>query len=140
VTTDILLALHLLGLMLGAGGGFGSLVVMRHAAAAGPEQAAPLRALGPVLARIAGVGLVLMLLTGFSLVFVKYGGFANLPGMFWVKMAFVTTLTLAAAGTEFTYAQVKSGNTAAAARLPLLGPAAGISSLLAVLFAVLTFH
>jgi hypothetical protein len=63
-----------------------------------------------------------------------------MPVMFWVKMVFVATLTLAAILIEMTYGQVKKGNLAAAARLPRLGPMAGISSLLAVLAAVLAFH
>jgi hypothetical protein len=34
---------------------------------------------------------------------------------------------------------MKKGNVAGASRLPLLGPAAGLSAILAVLFAVLAF-
>jgi hypothetical protein len=38
-----------------------------------------------------------------------------------------------------TYGEVRRGNPAAAARLPKLGPVAGVSALLAVLAAVFTF-
>ena len=138
--SDILLALHLVGLMLGAGGGFGSAVTARVAAGRPPEQAAVLRSLGPDLARLSTAGLVVMLLTGLALVFAKYGGFAGLPGLFWVKMLFVLTLTLAAIALEVTFAQVKGGDAKAAARVPALGPVAGISSMLAVIFAVFAFH
>jgi hypothetical protein len=41
---------------------------------------------------------------------------------------------------QLTYRDVKRGNAAAATRLPRLGPMAGISAVLATLFAVLTFH
>ena len=140
MTSDILLALHLIGLMMGAGGGFGSAITMRSAAKASPEQAAALRMLGPSFARFSTVGLVLMLLTGPALVSLKYGGFANMPQWFWVKLFFVTTLTVAAITVELTYGQVKRGDVKAAARLPVLGPIAGISSILAVIFAVLAFH
>lgn len=137
---DVLLILHLLGLLMGAAGGISSGLIMRRALKAPPEQAMTLRSLGPMLARLSMIGLVLMLATGFSLVFVTYGGFSDLPTTFWIKMVFVTTLTLAAIATELAYAQVKGGNVKAAARLPVLGPIAGLSSLLAVIFAVLTFH
>jgi hypothetical protein len=70
----------------------------------------------------------------------KYDGFGNMPTMFWVKLVFVATLTLAAIMIELTYAQIKGGNAAAAARLPAFGPIAGLSSMLAVIFAVLAFH
>jgi hypothetical protein len=92
------------------------------------------------MARFSFIGLVLMLITGLALVWLKYEGFNEMPAMFWVKMIFVLTLTIAALATEFTYQAVKRGNVQAAARLPLFGPMAGLSSLLAVLFAALAFH
>jgi hypothetical protein len=140
MTTDIVLFLHLLGLMMGAGGGFGSMVVMRIALARPPEQQGVLRSVGPALGRMSLVGLVLMLASGVALVYLKYGGFGVMPQLFWVKMIFVASLTAAAFTIELTYAAVKEGNVSAAARLPLLGPWAGLSSLLAVLFAVLAFR
>jgi hypothetical protein len=136
---DILLIVHFLGLMLGAGGGFGSMVAMRYAGGLAPEQVGVIRGLTPILARVALTGLVLMLATGIAMIMLVYNG-GDLGPMFTTKMVFVTTLTLAAIGTEITYGQVKRGNVKAAARLPVLGPIAGISSLLAVTFAVLTFH
>jgi hypothetical protein len=138
--TDLFLFFHLLGLMMGAGGGFGSMIAARTALTRPPEQAAVLRSLGPALASFSAAGLVLMLATGFALVFIKYGSFAALPSLFWVKLLFVTTLTIAAVMTRLTYGQIKAGNAAVAARLPILGPIAGLSSILAVLFAVLAFH
>ena len=138
--TDIILFIHIAGLMMGASGGFGSMIVMRHAATLPPEQQGPIRALGPQMARFSHIGLTLMWITGLSLVFLRYGGFGALPQLFWVKIVFVLSLTLAAIAIEMTYADIKRGNMAAAARLPRLGPWAGLSSLLAVLFAVLAFH
>ena len=138
--TDVILFLHLLGLMMGAGGGFGSMLVMRQAQKLAPEQQGPFRTLGPTMARFSHAGLALMWVTGLALVFMRYGGFANMPQLFWVKIVFVLSLTLAAITIEMTYADIKRGNMAAAARLPRLGPWAGMSSLLAVLFASLAFH
>mgnify|MGYP003542005831 FL=1 len=138
--TDALLIFHFIGLMMGAGGGLGSTIAMRHARSLPPEQAGVIRALGPILSKLSLTGVVLMLLTGFALVAYRFGGFDAMPVMFWVKMIFVGTLTPAAILIEVTHAQVKKGNVKAAANLPRLGPAAGISSLLAVIFATLAFH
>lgn len=141
VIFDVLLILHFIGLMLGAGGGLGSTVAMGIALKMPPEKGNVIRSLGPSLAHMSSVGLVLMLFSGISLVAMKYNGdLASMPPLFWAKMFFVTTLTIAAVLIEMTYAQVKKGNTAAAARLPRFGPMAGISSMLAVILAVLTFH
>jgi uncharacterized protein YqgC (DUF456 family) len=93
-----------------------------------------------MLARFAATGLVLMWVTGVALVFARYGGFSALPAMFWVKMVFVTTLTLAVGVIEMTYAQIKRGDAAAAQRLAMLGPIAGLSSLLAMTLAVIAFQ
>ncbi len=138
--TDALLIFHFIGLMMGAGGGLGATVAMAHAQALPPEQAGPIRSLGPSLANLSSTGLVLMLVTGVALTVFKYGGFSAMPVMFWIKMAFVATLTIAAVLIQITHGQVRRGNVAAAARLPKLGPVAGISSLLAVIFAALAFH
>lgn len=137
---DLLLFGHLLGLMLGAGGGFGSGVVMGAARKLAPEQAAPLRAVGPTLARMSLAGVVLLWITGLGMVFATHGGFDALPAMFWAKMVFIVTLTIASVAVNIIYGRVKAGDAKLAAWLPRLGPAAGVSALLATLFAVLTFH
>ena len=137
---DVLLALHLIGLMMGAGGGFGSMITQREAATRPPEQAAILKSLGPAMVRFSAIGLVIMLATGFALVFLKYQSFGELPLTFWIKMLFVATLTFASILVHMTYARIKAGDVAVASRLAILGPVSGISSLLAVIFAVFAFH
>jgi hypothetical protein len=134
-----LLFLHLLGLMAGAAGGFSSAILMRKALSMPAEEAKVVRGLGPLLANVSGIGLIVMWVTGVILVWSKWDGPNSLPNMFWVKAIFIATLTLATIAIKMTYAEVKKGNMAAASRLPKLGPAAGASAVLAVLFAVLAF-
>jgi uncharacterized membrane protein len=137
---DVLLIVHFIGLMMGAGGGLGSTVVMAHARSLPEDKSEPVRAVGPALAHMATAGVVLMLLSGGAMVSTKYGGFGGMPPTFWIKMIFVATLTLAVILIEVTYGQVKKGNAKAAAMLPRLGPVAGISAILAVVFAALSFQ
>lgn len=139
MTLDLLLILHIFGLLMGAGGGFASALIMRRAATATPEQAMTIRSLGPMLQRFSTVGLVLMWLTGPPMA-MMLGGFRALPSLFWVKFFFVLTLTGAAIAAELTYAEIKKGNVKVAPRLAVIGPIAGLSSILAMAFAVLTFH
>lgn len=73
------------------------------------------------------------------MVWSRWGGPGNLPALFWGKFVFVLTLTAAVTLIHLTYGEIRRGNGAAAARLPKLGPAAGASSLLAVLLAAYTF-
>ena len=137
---QFLVFLHFFGLMLGAAGGLASGLIMRRAAAMAADEAKSIRSLGPMLANVAATGLVILWLTGLMLVWSRWGGFGNLPALFWIKLVFVVALTIATGLIHATYAQVRRGNVAAATRLPRLGPLAGISSLLAVLFAVFTFR
>jgi uncharacterized membrane protein len=79
---DVLLIVHLIGLMMGAGGGLGSTVVMGYARSLPAEKSAPVRAVGPALAHMSTAGVVLLLLTGGAMVSVKYGGFGGMPLVF----------------------------------------------------------
>ncbi|MCB1500844.1 MAG: hypothetical protein KDK07_13815 [Bauldia sp.] len=136
-----LLFLHFFGLMLGAAGGLANGILMRRAATMSPEEAKTIRGLGPMLANVSAIGLALLWVTGVILVWSKYGGLGNLPSLFWVKFVFVVLLTLASGGIHMTYAQIRrTKNPALASRLAMLGPVAGISSTLAVLFAAFAFN
>ena len=137
---QVILFLHLVGLMLGAAGGFASAVIMRRALAMPADEAKVVRSLGPILAKVSLAGLVLMWATGLILVWSKYEGLASLPQMFWVKAVFILSLTVVTGIIHMTYGEIRKGNVALAARLPKLGPMAGVSALLAVLFAVLAFN
>lgn len=137
----ILLFLHFFGLMLGAAGGMASGIIMRRALAMPPEQAQTVRSLGPMLAHVAGAGLVLMWITGVIMVWSKWDGLGSLPTLFWVKFVFVAILTLSTGAVDMTYAQIRrTGNKALAARLAVLGPVSGIAATLAVLFAAFAFE
>ena len=137
---EALLFLHLVGLMLGAAGGFASAVIMRRALALPADEAKVVRGLGPILANVSLTGLAVMWATGLILVWSKWDGLASLPQMFWVKAIFILSLTAVTALIHMTYAEIRKGNPAAAAKLPRFGPMAGVSALLAVLFAVLAFN
>ena len=136
---QFILFLHFVGLMMGAAGGFGSAVIMRRALALPADEAKVVRGLGPILANVATVGLALLWVTGLILVWSKWDGFGSLPKLFWVKAVFILSLTVVQGLVLMTYAEIRKGNVALAARLPKLGPMGGISALLAVLFAALAF-
>jgi hypothetical protein len=136
---ETMLFLHFVGLMLGATGGFGSAIVMRRALTLKADEGKVLRGLGPVLAKVSAIGLVVLWATGLVLVWTKWDGLGSLPQIFWVKAIFIVSLTVVSVFINMTYAEIRKGNMAVATRLPKLGPMAGVSALLAVLFAVLAF-
>ncbi len=136
---DFILFLHFFGLMLGAAGGLGSGILMRRALAMPADEAKVVRGLGPLLANVAHIGVAVLWVTGLILVWSKWDGFASLPQLFWVKAIFILSLTAVAIFVHMTYAEIRKGNVAVASRLPKLGPMGGVSAILAVFFAVLTF-
>jgi hypothetical protein len=138
---DFVLFLHFVGLMMGSAGGLGSAIVMRRAQALPADQAPTLRALGPIFANVTAIGLALLWITGLSLVFGEWGGFENLPGLFWWKFALVLVVTALTIVAHLIYAQIKrTRNPALGARLAVIGPASGISVLLIVLIAAYAFQ
>jgi hypothetical protein len=136
---QFILFLHFVGLMIGSAGGLGAGIIMRRSLSMPAEQASTVRQLGPMLANVAAVGILLLWITGLVMVWTVYGGPGGLRWEFWVKIVFVIVATVLVGLTHMSYAQIRKGNFAAAKRLPIVGPATGVCVLLAVLFASYAF-
>ena len=76
---DFILFLHFIGLAITAAGGIATGTIMRRAANLPPEQAAPIRSLGPTLVNMTASGVAILWITGLIMVWSKWGGFENLP-------------------------------------------------------------
>ena len=134
------LFLHFFGLMLGAAGGFGALIVLMRARSAPADQAQTLRGLGWPLAMVSGTGLLILWVTGILMVLAS-GLAGSMPVLFWVKIVFVVAATVLNGLIHRTYAQMRrTGDVSLAQRLMMFGPAASGSVLLAVLFAAYAFN
>ncbi len=132
-----ILFLHLVGLMLGAAGGFGAVLVMIRARSAPDDQAQVLRTLGWPLAMMSGAGLVVLWATGILMLFFTA---PSLPSIFWAKIVFVVVLTVLNGLVHKTYADMRrTGDVGLMQRLYVLGPASGATLLLVVLLAVYAF-
>lgn len=139
---DILLILHFIGLSLGFAGGVGTAIAMRQVPSVNAEGAAALRRLPPIFANVSATGLLLLWVTGLIMIWSVYGGPQNLAGLFWLKILFVLILTGLAGWQHSIYAKLKrgAGNAGMVPLLKKLGPASGLSALLALIVAVLVFH
>ncbi len=133
---DVLLILHFVGLILGAGGGLGSVVALASVKPAARQKGGGGPKTGRTYARLSSAGLVFLWPSGIGLLVTKYGAEA-LGAMFWMKMVFVGLLTFSVITIEIIYAG-RSRQTGGL--LVSLGPLAGLSSLAAVVFSVLAFH
>jgi hypothetical protein len=136
---QLLVIVHFIGLALGFSSGFGNMVVMGLIAKAAPAEKAVLGRVPPALGRLGVIGLVLLWASGIAIVMTRYGGFAILPRPFIYKLTAVVLLTLTVAYINVLQPRAQRGDAAAMARIQTLGRLSGPLSLLAVIFAVITF-
>ncbi len=134
---NVLLILHVIGLMLGVTGSLGGAATLAYSRPAQKQKGGPLRGIGPAFARMASTGVVLMWPTGIALVVINKGAGATEP-MFLMKMVFVLLLTLATFGIETIYGRARR-EPQVARLLPSLGPLAVLSYLMVAIFSVLAF-
>ena len=136
---NVLVVLHFIGLGMGMSVGFANMVMGGMIAKAAPAEKGVLGRFPPAMSKIGLAGLVLMWVSGISIVMTRYGRFDILPRTFVYKLAAVVLLTLSVAYIELLFARVKKGDTAALATIQLVGRFTGIFSLAAIVFAVITF-
>jgi hypothetical protein len=134
-----LVIVHFIGLALGFSSGFGNMVVAGLIAKAAPQEKAVLGRVPPALGRLGVVGIVLLWVSGIAIIMLRYGGFAILPRPFIYKLTAVVLLTLTVIYINVLQPRAQRGDAAAMARIQTLGRLSGPLSLLAVIFAVITF-
>src|SRR5262249_286733 len=133
-----LLILHLIGLMLGVSGAFGSVISLASARPAQKQKGGPVRGVGPVFAHVATTGVVLLWPTGIALMVLREGPGRFAP-RFLLKMVFVLALTFVAFAMEYVYSRGRR-DPQVARLLPGLSPLASLSYIMAVIFSVLAFR
>jgi hypothetical protein len=136
----VLVVLHFMGLAMGFSSGFGNMVMAGLIAKASPDDRRVLSRFPPAIARVGDVGLVLLWLTGLVLVFMKWGGFGALPGLFHAKLTGVVVMTLLIGFIHSQAKGVAAGDPAAMARTQVAGKAVFAVAVLVVILAVWTFN
>ena len=135
-----LVVLHFLGLAMGFSTGFGNMVMAGIMAKATPDERRTLSKFPPAIARVGDIGLVLLWVTGLTLVFMKWGGFGEMPGLFHAKLTAVVLMTL---GIGFVHSQAKgiaAGDPGSIARAQTAGKIIFVLAVTAVTLAVWTFN
>ena len=138
--TQILLILHFLGLAMGLSVGLSGLVMAGIMAAAAPQEKPILARFPAKMMRVGDIGLVLLWVTGLTMLFTKWNGFSGLPWQFHAKLTAVVLLTLTVGFIHSRAKKAFSGDAAAAAQLAVAGKFALLMALTAVVFAVMTFN
>ncbi len=136
----ILLMLHFIGLALGFSVSISNGVMLGIITKAAPGERPVLARFPPVMSQVGRVGLVLLWLTGLTMLYTRWNGFGGMPWQFHVKLTAVVLLTITVLYIGRIEGQVHRGDAAAAAKLPSVGKMASLFALTALIFAVLTFN
>jgi len=134
-----LVVVHFVGLAMGLGSGFAQMIMAGLMAQASPQEKAVLARFPPRMGQVGMIGLVLLWLSGLSIVWTRYGTFSILPRTFIYKLVAVVLLTLAVATIQVLQRRAQAGDMSAMARMQTLGRLTGPLSLIAIIFAVITF-
>jgi len=135
---NVLLIVHLAGLMLAITGSLGGAMTLAYSRPAQKQKGGPLRGIGPAFAHMSTMGLVMLWPTGIAMMVVRQGAGATEP-MFVMKAVFVILLTFATFMIEMAYSRAKS-DPQLPRLLPSLGPLSVLSYLMAMIFSVLAFQ
>jgi hypothetical protein len=140
VIVDLLFWLHLMALAMGIGGGIAMSQIGPRLVAATPDQRMSWWPLATVYTRIAGTGLVLLLITGPLLVWLRYGGIQGLNGWFELKMALVAVIVLTMGLSMWGMARLRSGDEGGGKLMKVAGPLTTLTAAAITLAAVFSFH
>ncbi|RYH08721.1 MAG: hypothetical protein EON57_05285 [Alphaproteobacteria bacterium] len=128
---QLLLIAHLLGLMLVAAAFLPLLGLMGQGSAA-PQT-------NRLLTQFGHWGIIVLLVSGPILLFVRYGGFDGVSHWFWAKMALVLLLAAGVVTSAVSARKMRAGDAAATSRVRIGRIIAVLSLLGTVVFAVLAF-
>ena len=139
IVVNLLIALHLLGLVIGMGSGIALSVLSPFGASAGDAERGLIYRIGNALSRNGHIGLGLLWVTGLAAVFLKYGGVMSMNWWFWLKMALVVVLSASIGIGGAAYRKVQAGDAGAGARLKLASKVNQVAGVLVIVAAVFAF-
>jgi len=124
--------------------GLSSIVMAALIDKSAPAEKAVLGRFPPMMSRVGSMGLALLWITGLSLFFSKWGGFANMANMPWqfhLKLTLVVVLAGLVGYSQVLIKRIREKqDPAASATLAKLGPAMLLTGVAIVVCAVLAFH
>jgi hypothetical protein len=137
---QFLLVLHFLGMAMALSASFANFTMLSVMQKAAASERDVLARFPPAMSRVARIGLVLLWITGLTLLYTRWGGFGSVPWQFHVKFTAVVVLTIIVGWIQVLERRIKAGDRAVAAKLPMFGRMAALFALTVIIFAVLAFN
>ena len=140
IVNNVLIGLHLLGLVIGMGSGIALGVMGPLYGQAKDGERSLLFRIGNALGRNGHVGLGLLWVTGILIVFLKYGGIGAMTPWFWAKMVAVVALSASIGIGSAAYRRFQAGDNGASARVALTATINKVLGPVIILLAVFAFN
>ena len=140
IILNLLLWVHLLGLVMGLGGGIALGFVGPRLIASTEPMREEMWTFEKFFGRVGSAGLALLLITGPLMLWLKFGGPEGLSWWFWLKMAFVAIALVGVGLHQWAAARFHRGDLSAIPLMFASGRTAGAAMALTVLWAVFTFN
>ncbi len=140
VISNILLWLHFVGVAMALGGGIALGVTGPQFIAEVNDHPDLVWATEKALSRVGTIGLVVLLVTGPLMIWLKFDGTAGFNWWFWLKMVFVAAAVIGVGLHQWGGRRFRGGDKSALRTMLVSGRAAGISMVLVVLCAVFAFN
>ena len=140
IIANLLLLLHFFGVAMAVGGGIALSQVGPKLIAMPPDERGQLWPLEVFFSRLGSFGLVMLLITGPLMVWLKFGGVGGFNAWFWAKMALVAVAAIGVGLHDWAGARFRRGNEGASSLMFIGGRVAGASMLLVMLCAVFAFN
>ena len=137
---NLLLWAHLAALAAGIGGGLGMSQVGPRLVNGPVDQRATWWPLAQAFRMLSNGGLVVMLVTGPLMVWLKYGGASGLNVWFTAKMALIGVAIVLIGASEIGLARLKRGDESGAKLAMATGPLIGVTFFVVILAAVFAFN
>ncbi len=140
ILLNLLLILHLAGLVMGFVGGRAHGAVVARLKGAGADVAEVLWAFEKTASWTAFIGTGLLVVSGALMLWLKYDGLAGQGWLFWLKMVLVVAVALAEVVRHLAALRWKSGDEAMAVWAKRAGKFSGLAAVATVAVAVFNFN
>lgn len=140
IVNNLLLWIHLVALAVGGAASFGIPVIGARMPGAPAEARPVLQSAIKGISTISRAALVVLLITGPLLVWLKFDGVSGFDVWFWIKMVLVAALLAGVIYSGILFSRAVKGDMAAAKRQPMVGMVSMIVLIGIILSAVLAFN
>ncbi len=140
VVINLLIWAHILAFVAGGSNSVVGPVIGARMAGASAEQRTAYFGVMNTLSKVGRVSMVILLISGPLIMWLRYGGFGGASAWFWLKMALLVVMLAGIIVGGINFKKLQAGDVAAGAKAELAHKVTGVAFLGVVLAAVFAFN